>query len=109
MWLTKAVDISVSLLVHVVAYTVPSLRRPPVLLVHYRAIRGGEITGANGNHELYPHILASRLGGFGFDLFDRLFGHIKLLHVVTRQQSPLGGISRSTTIDDSIDRHQRPL
>ena len=39
-WLTKAVDTSVSLLVHVVAYTVPSLRRPPVLLVHYRVMRG---------------------------------------------------------------------
>ena len=33
MWLTKAVDISVSYPVHVVVYTVPSLRRPPVLLV----------------------------------------------------------------------------
>ena len=39
MWLTKAVDIAVSLLVHVVAYAVPSLRRPPVLLVHYRVMR----------------------------------------------------------------------
>ena len=68
-----------------------------------------EITGANGNHGLCPHILASRLGGFRFDLLDRLFGHIKLLHVVARQQSPLSSISRSTTIDDSIDRHQRPL
>ena len=44
-----------------------------------------EITGANGNHGLYPHILAPRLGGFGFDLLDRLFSHIKLLHVITRQ------------------------
>ena len=44
-----------------------------------------EITGANGNHGLYPHILASRLGGFGLDLLDRLLGHIKLLHVVARQ------------------------
>ncbi len=85
MWLTKAVDISVSYPVHVVVYAVPSLRRPPVLLAHYRAIRGGEITGANGNHGLYPHILASRFDGFGFDLLDRLFGHIKLLHVVARQ------------------------
>ena len=84
-WLTKAVDTAVSYLVHVVVYTVPSLRRPPVLLAHYRAIRGGEITGANGNHGLYPHILAPRLGGFGFDLLDCLFGHIKLLHVVARQ------------------------
>ena len=33
MWLTKAVDKTVSYLVHVVVYTVPSLRRPPVLLV----------------------------------------------------------------------------
>ena len=32
-WLTKAVDISASYPVHVVVYTVPSLRRPPVLLV----------------------------------------------------------------------------
>ncbi len=44
-----------------------------------------EITGANGNHGLYSHILASRLDGFGFDLLDRLFGHVKLLHVVARQ------------------------
>ena len=85
MWLTKAVDISVSLPVHVVVYTVPSLRRPPVLLVRHRTMRRGEITGANGNHGLYPHILASRLGGFGFDLLDRLFGHIKLLHVIACQ------------------------
>ena len=32
-WLTKAVDISASYPVHVVVYAVPSLRRPPVLLV----------------------------------------------------------------------------
>ena len=43
MWLTKAVDISVSYPVHVVVYTVPSLRRPPVLLVHYRVMRGGKL------------------------------------------------------------------
>ena len=42
-WLTKAVDISVSYPVHVVAYTVPSLRRPPVLLVRQRVIRGGKL------------------------------------------------------------------
>ena len=40
-WLTKAVDISVSYPVHVVVYVVPSLRRPPVLLVRQRVIRGG--------------------------------------------------------------------
>ncbi len=84
-WLTKAVDIAVSYPVHVVVYTVPSLRRPPVLLVCHGAMRRGEITGANGNHGLYPHILASRLGGFGFDLLDRLFSHVKLLHVIARQ------------------------
>ena len=43
MWLTKAVDTAVSLPVYVVVYAVPSLRRPPVLLVHHRVIRGGEI------------------------------------------------------------------
>ena len=43
MWLTKAVDTSVSLLVHVVVYTVPSLRRPPVLLVRHRVIRRGKL------------------------------------------------------------------
>ena len=43
MWLTKAVDISVSYLVHVVAYTVPSLRRPPVLLVCHGAMRIGKL------------------------------------------------------------------
>ena len=42
-WLTKAVDISVSYPVHVVVYTVPSLRRPPVLLAYYRAICGGKL------------------------------------------------------------------
>ena len=42
-WLTKAVDISVSYLVHVVVYTVPSLRRPPVLLVRQRVMRGGKL------------------------------------------------------------------
>ncbi len=42
-WLTKAVDTAVSLLVHVVVYAVPSLRRPPVLLVHQRVIRVGEL------------------------------------------------------------------
>ena len=42
-WLTKAVDISVSYPVHVVVYTVPSLRRPPVLLVRQRVIRGGKL------------------------------------------------------------------
>ena len=42
-WLTKAVDISVSYPVHVVVYTVPSLRRPPVLLVCHGAMRGGKL------------------------------------------------------------------
>ena len=42
-WLTKAVDISVSLPVYVVVYTVPSLRRPPVLLVRHRVIRIGKL------------------------------------------------------------------
>ena len=42
-WLTKAVDIAVSYPVHVVAYTVPSLRRPPVLLVCHRAMRIGKL------------------------------------------------------------------
>ena len=42
-WLTKAVDISVSLLVHVVVYTVPSLRKPPVLLVCHGAMRIGKL------------------------------------------------------------------
>ena len=43
MWLTKAVDTSVSYPVHVVVYTVPSLRRPPVLLVCQRAMRIGKL------------------------------------------------------------------
>ena len=42
-WLTKAVDTAVSYPVHVVVYTVPSLRRPPVLLVRQRVIRGGKL------------------------------------------------------------------
>ena len=40
-WLTKAVDTSVSYPVHVVTYTVPSLRRPPVLLVQTQTIHDG--------------------------------------------------------------------
>ena len=43
MWLTKAVDTAVSYPVHVVVYTVPSLRRPPVLLVCHRVMRGGKL------------------------------------------------------------------
>ena len=43
MWLTKAVDIAVSYPVHVVVYAVPSLRRPPALLVRQRVIRGGKL------------------------------------------------------------------
>ena len=46
-WLTKAVDIEVSYPVHVVVYTVPSLRRPPVLLVRQRII-------CRGNYRLRP-------------------------------------------------------
>ena len=42
-WLTKAVDTAVSYPVHVVVYTVPSLRRPPVLLVPTQAMRGGKL------------------------------------------------------------------
>ena len=42
-WLTKAVDISVGYPVHVVVYTVPSLRRPPVLLVCHGAMRIGKL------------------------------------------------------------------
>ena len=42
-WLTKAVDITVSYPVHVVVYAVPSLRRPPVLLVRHRAMRIGKL------------------------------------------------------------------
>ena len=42
-WLTKAVDIAVSYPAHVVVYAVPSLRRPPVLLVCYRVMRGGKL------------------------------------------------------------------
>ena len=42
-WLTKAVDISVSYPVHVVVYTVPSLRKPPVLLVCHRAMYRGKL------------------------------------------------------------------
>jgi len=42
-WLTKAVDTAVSYPVHVVVYTVPSLRRPPVLLVLTQAICGGKL------------------------------------------------------------------
>ena len=49
-WLTKAVDTSVSYPVHVVVYTVPSLRKPPVLLVRQRVMRGGEITDSAPNH-----------------------------------------------------------
>ncbi len=51
-WLTKAVDTAVSLLVHVVVYAVPSLRRPPVLLVHHRVVRRGEITDRALSHKL---------------------------------------------------------
>ncbi len=43
MWLTKAVDISVSYPVHVVVYTVPSLRRPPVLLALTQAMYRGKL------------------------------------------------------------------
>ena len=43
MWLTKAVDTSVSLPVHVVVYAVPSLRRPPVLLARHRTMRRGKL------------------------------------------------------------------
>ena len=46
-WLTKAVDTAVSLLVHVVVYAVPSLRRPPVLLVQRKL-------HVEGNYE--PHL-----------------------------------------------------
>ena len=42
-WLTKAVDTAVSYPVHVVGYTVPSLRRPPVLLVRRGAMREGKL------------------------------------------------------------------
>ncbi len=42
-WLTKAVDISVSYPVHVVVYTVPSLRRPPVLLALTQAMYRGKL------------------------------------------------------------------
>ena len=57
--MTKAVDIAVSLPVHVVVYTVPSLRRPPVLLVLTQAIRGGEITGVpkGGEQQKDPPLL----------------------------------------------------
>ena len=48
-WLTKAVDIAVSYPVHVVVYTVPSLRKPPVLLVQRRAICGGELQTLSAN------------------------------------------------------------
>ena len=41
--MTKTVDITVSYPVHVVVYTVPSLRRPPVLLVLTQVMRGGEL------------------------------------------------------------------
>ena len=51
-WLTKAVDISVSLLVPVVTYTSPGLRRPPVLLAQKRVIRRGEVAGSALNHRL---------------------------------------------------------
>ena len=51
-WLTKAVDIAVSHPVHVVVYAVPSLRRPPVLLVHHRVVRRGEITDRALSHKL---------------------------------------------------------
>ena len=42
-WLTKAVDTAVDSPVHVVVYTVPSLRKPPVLLVRRRAICEGKL------------------------------------------------------------------
>ena len=42
-WLTKAVDTAVSYPVHVVVYTVPSLRRPPVLLVCHRVVCIGKL------------------------------------------------------------------
>ena len=42
-WLTKAVDISVSQQLPVVLATSPGLRRPPVLLVLGRAICGGKL------------------------------------------------------------------
>ena len=51
MWLTKAVDISVSYPVHVVVYTVPSLRRPPVLLVQAWTMTWREITDFTVGYE----------------------------------------------------------
>ncbi len=68
MWLTKAVDISVSYLVHVVVYTVPSLRRPPVLLVRHRTMRRREIADLtlflpSGIYDHLSHIIqCPRLG-----------------------------------------------
>ena len=41
--LPMAVDTAVSYPVHVVVYAVPSLRRPPVLLVRQRIMRGGKL------------------------------------------------------------------
>ena len=52
MWLTKAVDTAVSYPVHVVVYAVPSLRRPPVLLVCHRTMRGGGIMDFALSHRL---------------------------------------------------------
>ena len=72
MWLTKAVDIAVSYPVHVVVYTVPSLRRPPVLLVRQRVIRGGKL-----------RTLASRLNYRPQRLFHPLVA--LLVHIVSNE------------------------
>ena len=92
MWLTKAVDIAVSYPVHVVVYAVPSLRRPPVLLVCQRVMYRGklhallwmlcillELLGSAGR--LGGTLLAGRLTlgsclSWGRDLDAGLFGEL---------------------------------
>ena len=93
MWLTKAVDTSVSLLVHVVVYTVPSLRRPPVLLVQRTLyIRGdhtpcSELRGCIGDavdslKTIHSILVAESMGG-GFITGNRRL--INVLQVINRQ------------------------
>ena len=54
-WLTKAVDITVSYPVHVVVYTVPSLRKPPVLLVLRTLLSSNADYRSNETRKLHAH------------------------------------------------------
>ena len=82
-WLTKAVDTAVSLLVHVVVYTVPSLRRPPVLLVQ------GAI------HMRGDHTPCSELQ----DCVGDAVGSLKTIHSTLVAES-MGGADSSQATED---------